>query len=203
MTLDAPEREIGKPAFTVLSDAVSGLEVPGVQVELGGDAVVPQRRGRDSATSGSGFSSRCSCCWSCSAPSWPPSCRSGSSIVAVGAGIGAITLLAGTMDVSVSAIAVAGLVGLGVGVDYALFIVARYRENRVAGQDNTRALGNAMGSSGAAVVFAGGTVIVATACAGHHGTRRPHLDRPVHRPDGAERCRGGGHPAPGTPQPAR
>jgi hypothetical protein len=32
---------------------------------------------------------------------------------------------------------VAGLVGLGVGVDYALFVVARYRENRSDGQDNT------------------------------------------------------------------
>ena len=67
------------------------------------------------------------------------------------------------MDVSVSAIPVAGLVGLGVGVDYALFVVARYRENRAAGQDNRRALANAMGTSGAAVVFAGGTVVVATA----------------------------------------
>ena len=67
------------------------------------------------------------------------------------------------MDVSVSAIPVAGLVGLGVGVDYALFVVARYRENRAAGQDNPRALANAMGTSGAAVVFAGGTVVIATA----------------------------------------
>ena len=64
----------------------------------------------------------------------------GLSIVAVGAGIGGITLLAGGMDVSASAIPVAGLVGLGVGVDYALFVVARYRENRAAGQDNHRAL---------------------------------------------------------------
>ncbi len=85
------------------------------------------------------------------------------SIVAVGAGIGGIMLLAGTMDVSESAIAVAGLVGLGVGIDYALFVVARYRENRTSGQDNQRALSNAMGSSGSAVVFAGGTVVIATA----------------------------------------
>ena len=86
----------------------------------------------------------------------------GLSIVAVGAGIGAITLLAGSMEVSVSAVPVAGLVGLGVGIDYALFIVARYRENRATGQVNQRALANAMGSSGAAVVFAGITVVIAT-----------------------------------------
>src|SRR3712207_8870780 len=56
------------------------------------------------------------------------------------AGIGAITVMAGAIDVSVSAIPVAGLVGLGVGVDYALFVVARYRENRSSGQSNERAL---------------------------------------------------------------
>ena len=67
------------------------------------------------------------------------------------------------MTVSVSSIPVAGLVGLGVGVDYALFVVARYRENRTAGQDNGSALSGAMSTSGAAVVFAGGTVAAATA----------------------------------------
>jgi putative drug exporter of the RND superfamily len=66
------------------------------------------------------------------------------------------------MNVSVSAIPVAGLVGLGVGVDYALFVLARYRENRSHGQSNDVALAGAMGSSGSAVVFAGGTVVIAT-----------------------------------------
>ena len=40
LTLDAPEREIGKPAFAVLSEGVSGAAAPAdLQVELGGDAV--------------------------------------------------------------------------------------------------------------------------------------------------------------------
>ena len=78
-------------------------------------------------------------------------------------GIGGIFVLAGVMDVSPSAIPIAGIVGLGVGIDYALFIVARYRENRTAGRDNSTALADAMSSSGAAVVFAGGTVVIAMA----------------------------------------
>ena len=52
-------------------------------------------RTRRSATRASASWSRCSCCWWCSARSWPPSCRSASSLVAVGAGIGGIILLAG------------------------------------------------------------------------------------------------------------
>ena len=87
----------------------------------------------------------------------------GLALVAVGAGIGGITLLAG-VDGRVRLRHPRRRPGrLGVGIDYALFIVARYRENRAAGQDNHRALANAMGTSGAAVVFAGGTVVIATA----------------------------------------
>jgi len=55
------------------------------------------------------------------------------------------------------------MIGLGVGIDYALFIVARYRENRAAGQGNAAALSDAIGSSGSTVLFAGGTVVVAMA----------------------------------------
>jgi RND superfamily putative drug exporter len=84
-------------------------------------------------------------------------------LVAVAAGLGGITLLANAMDVSSAAPSVGAMIGLGVGIDYALFIVARYRENRAAGQDDPTALSNAMGSAAPAVLFAGGTVVVAMA----------------------------------------
>ena len=163
LTLDAPEREIGKPAFAVLSDDVSGIEITGVQVELGGDAVFLNAKEESSAHTAIGLLVALLVLLVVFGTLVAAIIPIGLSIVAVGAGIGGITLLAGSMDVSVSAIPIAGLVGLGVGIDYALFVVARYRENRTAGQDNQRALSNAMGSSGAAVVFAGGTVVIATA----------------------------------------
>ncbi|MBV7697032.1 MMPL family transporter [Streptomyces sp. TRM70350] len=84
-------------------------------------------------------------------------------LVAVAAGLGSITLLAHAMDVSTAAPTIGAMIGLGVGIDYALFIVARCRENRTAGQDAATALSNAMASSGAAVLFAGSTVVVAMA----------------------------------------
>ena len=162
LTLDAPEREIGKPAFTVLSHAVAGSDVAGVQVELGGDAVFLNAED-DTGHMGIGLLVALLVLLVVFGTLVAAVVPIGLALVAVGAGIGGITLLAGSMDVSVSAVPVAGLVGLGVGIDYALFVVARYRENRAAGQVNQRALSNAMGSSGAAVVFAGGTVIIATA----------------------------------------
>ncbi len=163
LTLDVPEREMGKPAFTVLSEAVAGSDVPGVQVELGGDAVFLNSEDDSSGHVGIGLLVALLVLLVVFGTLVSALVPIGLSIVAVGAGIGGISLLAASMDVSASAIPVAGLVGLGVGIDYALFIVARYRENRALGQDNDQALAKAMGSSGAAVVFAGGTVVIATA----------------------------------------
>ncbi len=169
MTLDAPEREIGKPAFAVLSEAVSSMEAPGLQVELGGDAVFLNAGEETSSHTAIGLLVALLVLLVVFGTVVAAIVPIGLSLVAVGASIGGIMLMASTMNVSVSAIAVAGLVGLGVGVDYALFIVARYRENRSAGQDNTRALSNAMATSGMAVVFAGGTVMIATAALGITG----------------------------------
>ena len=169
MTLDAPEREIGKPAFAVLSEAVSAMGAPGLQVELGGDAVFLNAAEETSSHTAIGLLVALLVLLVVFGTVVAAIVPIGLSLVAVGASIGGIMLMASTMNVSVSAIAVAGLVGLGVGVDYALFIVARYRENRSAGQDNTRALSNAMATSGTAVVFAGGTVMIATAALGITG----------------------------------
>ncbi|HEU5037512.1 MAG TPA: MMPL family transporter [Nocardioides sp.] len=162
LTLDVPEREMGKPAFAVLSDAVSGMSATDLRVELGGDAVFLNAEDDTSGHVGIGLLVALLVLLVVFGTAVAAVLPIGLSLVAVGAGIGGITLLAGGMTVSVSAIPVAGLVGLGVGVDYALFVVARYRDNRHAGQDDRRALATAMGSSGAAVVFAGGTVVVAT-----------------------------------------
>ena len=163
LTLDVPERAMGKPAFAVLSEDVSGIDVPGVRVELGGDAVFLNAAGESSPDVAIGLLVALLVLLVVFGTVVAAVLPIALALTAVGASIGGITLLAGAMNVSVSAIPVAGLVGLGVGIDYALFVVARYRENRAAGQANEQALAGAMASSGAAVVFAGGTVVVATA----------------------------------------
>ncbi|CNE06594.1 putative membrane transport protein [Mycobacterium tuberculosis] len=55
----------------------------------------------------------------------------------------------------------AAMLGIGAGIDYALFIVTRYRQQLAAGDDVETAVGRAMAHSGHAVVFAGGTVVFA------------------------------------------
>ncbi|WP_203721636.1 MMPL family transporter, partial [Streptomyces coelicoflavus] len=53
--------------------------------------------------------------------------------------------------------------GLAVGIDYALFVVSRYRAELARGRDGTQAAGHAVGTAGSAVVFAGLTVVIALA----------------------------------------
>jgi RND superfamily putative drug exporter len=78
----------------------------------------------------------------------------------VGIGIGAIILLTRVTTVPDDTMLLGMMVGLGVGIDYALFIVTRYREAVRAGQPPRDAIVLAMSTAGRAVVFAGVTVVV-------------------------------------------
>jgi RND superfamily putative drug exporter len=67
------------------------------------------------------------------------------------------------MDVYIVATNLASLVGVGVAVDYSLFILARYREEIAAGRDPQTARARALATSGLAVMFSGATVIASLA----------------------------------------
>ena len=53
------------------------------------------------------------------------------------------------------------MIGLGVGIDYALFLVTRHRDNRKQGMELHAAIAMAVATSGSAIVFAGSTVVIA------------------------------------------
>jgi RND superfamily putative drug exporter len=76
------------------------------------------------------------------------------------AGSSGIALLAGTMDVSTSAPTIATMVGLGVGIDYALLILTRHVERLRAGDAPVEAAARATATAGRAVLGAGVTVLV-------------------------------------------
>ncbi|HEY5833493.1 MMPL family transporter [Streptomyces sp.] len=73
----------------------------------------------------------------------------------------AIILLSHAMNVADFAPQLASLVGIGVGIDYALFIVTRHRKGIVGGKTPQEAAVAALDTSGRAVLFAGGTVCIA------------------------------------------
>ena len=81
----------------------------------------------------------------------------------VGVGVGALTAMAFSSVVEMSSVTpVLGvMLGLAVGIDYALFIVHRHRTQLKAGMPLHHSIGMATGTSGNAVVFAGSTVVIA------------------------------------------
>jgi RND superfamily putative drug exporter len=84
-------------------------------------------------------------------------------IIGVGIGVAGITSLASALDLGDSTSTLALMIGLAVGIDYALFIVSRYRAELAEGREREEAVGRAVGTAGSAVVFAGLTVVIALA----------------------------------------
>ena len=78
----------------------------------------------------------------------------------VGLGLAVGTLLTNILDIPEWASSVATMIGLGVGIDYALLIVTRYRTELAHGASPTQAVTTAMGTAGRSVVFAGITVVI-------------------------------------------
>jgi len=83
-----------------------------------------------------------------------------SAIFSVGAGLSLIGLLAAAITFPTTAPTIATLLGLGVAVDYGLFLVARHREQMDTGLDVVTSITRSEGTSGAAIVVAGSTVVV-------------------------------------------
>lgn len=79
----------------------------------------------------------------------------------VGIGVAGVTIATGFMDLGSTTPILATMIGLAVGIDYALFIVSRYRHEIGIGRDPEDAAGRAVGTAGSAVLFAGITVIIA------------------------------------------
>ncbi|MBM9469313.1 MMPL family transporter [Nakamurella leprariae] len=83
--------------------------------------------------------------------------------VGVGLGVIGITITTGFVDLASTTTALAGMLGLAVGIDYALFIVNRFRQELRSGAAVPAAVATAVGTAGSAVVTAGVTVVIALA----------------------------------------
>jgi RND superfamily putative drug exporter len=85
-------------------------------------------------------------------------------IALVGLGIssgGLIVLLANLVDVPDWTTAVSGLIGIGVGIDYSLLVLTRFRSAMNQGKDRHDAIAEAVTTAGRSVIIAGATVVIA------------------------------------------
>ena len=84
-----------------------------------------------------------------------------SALASLGTAIGVIELLSHVLKMPVFSTELVLLIGLGVGIDYALFIVTRHRQGLIAGNGMEDSIVNAVNTSGRAVLFAGIIVCIA------------------------------------------
>lgn len=85
----------------------------------------------------------------------------GMALFGLALGISSLSLMTYLIDIPAWAPVLGSMVGLGVGIDYALIIVTRHREFLGLGMSVQEAAGRAVATAGQAVVFAGGTVVIA------------------------------------------
>ncbi|MFI1035516.1 MMPL family transporter [Streptomyces sp. NPDC020951] len=146
----------------LLEKAIDQARDAGLTVEVGGDALAEQPEAGGSAEAvGIGLAAVVLLITfgSLAAAGLPLL----TAVVGVGVSMASILALGSTFGLSLTTGTLATMLGLAVGIDYALFVVSRYREERANGHDPREAAGRAVGTAGSAVVFAGLTVVIALA----------------------------------------
>jgi RND superfamily putative drug exporter len=87
----------------------------------------------------------------------------GTALIGLVIGLGGVGIMAGFVQVPTASTLLASMIGLGVGIDYALFVVTRHRQNLHEGMSPVEAAAKANATAGQAVLFAGMTVVIAIA----------------------------------------
>ena len=134
---------------------------PGLAVELEGLAISHAAQASLSSTSAIGIGAAAVILFFAFGSLFAMALPIATAVAGVGGGMMLMAPLSHLMSVNSLAPILGALIGLGVGIDYALFIVTRYRRGLQSGLDPQRSAVLALNTSGRAVLFAGGTVCIA------------------------------------------
>jgi RND superfamily putative drug exporter len=162
VTYKVTAADLGDASRTHLEDTLHEAQKSGLTVEVGGTAVAEQG-GPGGAAEIIGVSLAAVVLLvtfgSLAAAGLPLL----TALVGVGLSMATIMVLSEALGLSTTTGTLAMMLGLAVGIDYALFVVSRYREERAGGRTPEEATALATGTAGSAVVFAGLTVVIALA----------------------------------------
>ncbi|SMQ17786.1 putative drug exporter of the RND superfamily [Streptomyces sp. Ag82_O1-12] len=153
---DVPEEDVARIVDTAKSAAQDGL-----RVEVGGDAVRGAEEESGGGAEGAGMLAALVILVLLFGSVVAAALPLVTALFAVGGAIGLITLASHVFTVADFTPPIMMLVGLGVGVDYALLIFYRYRHELTRGADRQTATRTALDAAGRTVFFAGCTVIIA------------------------------------------
>jgi len=152
---------LAKADVTRVIEAARAARAPGLNVQLGGQAIETTEQAPLSVSSAVGVLAAAVVLFIAFGSLLAMLLPLVTAIAGVGGGLMAIAPLTHAMNVVDFAPILGALIGLGVGIDYALFIVTRHRRGLQSGFPPEQAAVQAIDTSGRAVLFAGSTVCIA------------------------------------------
>ena len=161
VTFAHPAEDIDKSQAQAVVSAAKAAQVDGLQVELGGSAIALTEASSGHTAEIVGVAVAALVLFLAFGSLAASLLPIGTALLSVGTAYAVIVLLGHAMTVADFAPMLGMLIGLGVGIDYALFIVTRHRRGLKRGLSVTEAVTNAVVTTGRAVVFAGATVCIA------------------------------------------
>ena len=161
MTLDDAAFELPISSIEDIADAANDAGGDGFQVEAGGDPVRQVEQQQEGGSEMIGLLAAIVVLLITFGSLVAMSMPIVTAIVALGTALSLVTLGTHVIDTADFAPALASMIGLGVGIDYALFVVTRFRQGLADGLEVNEAVLRAMDTAGRAVLFAGVTVVIA------------------------------------------
>ncbi|MGW5123929.1 MMPL family transporter [Streptomyces sp. NPDC004069] len=161
VTFTRPSEDITKPQAEAVVRTAKAAATGGLQVELGGSAISLTAPSGDHTAEIVGVLVAAGVLLVAFGSLAAAVLPIATALLSVGTAHAAVGLLGHAMTVADFAPMLGMLIGLGVGIDYALFIVTRHRRGLKRGLTSTEAVTNAVATTGRAVVFAGATVCIA------------------------------------------
>jgi RND superfamily putative drug exporter len=159
---EQPIADVPKSAYDKLISTAEDARGDGLRVELGGSGIQQATQQPGGGPSEFiGFLAAAAVLALAFGSLWATLLPLFTAVLALGCGLSLTGLLAHAIDIATFSPTLATLIGLGVGIDYSLFVVTRHRNAIKAGRDPEAACIRALNTSGRAVLFAGATVIVA------------------------------------------
>jgi RND superfamily putative drug exporter len=161
VAFDESPLDMGKQPYKDLKASVSAATGAGVQVEFGGEVAQFGERSSSPGSEGLGLLAAIVILIIAFGSVIAMGLSIGTALFGLATGISTVTLVSAFVTIPTVAETIAVMVGLGVGIDYALFIVTRHRAGLSRGLTVGDAAGRALATAGQAVLIAGTTVVIA------------------------------------------
>ncbi|MDX2344237.1 MAG: MMPL family transporter [Acidimicrobiia bacterium] len=158
---NASTAELGNEVRDELFETADAAQATGVQVEYGGELPTVLKERETGMSEAIGIVAALAILGIIFLSAVAMSLPVGVAVLGLVVGLSLVGLMGALIDIPSVAPRLGTMIGLGVGIDYALFILSRHRHNLEDGMELEQSIGLTNATAGQAVVFAGGTVVVA------------------------------------------